>query len=369
MEKNFSVRLLASISELESKELNPLSDSLFFSFEWFKAIEEAACLPAKPMHAAVFSGKTLAAFLPCYEMHGAEFIPFSKTLGTLSPFFRFLGFKDNSYLSVFSPYCLESRFLVNSAFSADREKLFSLALEAIKEKARKKNQFIAAPYVSGKGALLESLLSNNGFYSKGAFDCAEIDCSAASFDAFLSSLSKNRRQKVIKEMNANKASGTRFFSSISFEGSGLLSSLADNTFFKHNGCKSPFTESFFRSIQGNMGEKARFFLAEKNGSILCFSLYFAGNRELTFFSSGSGALPGGNFAFFETSYYAPLRFAFDNGFSKLNLLSSDIETKKLRGAKTTQRKTMLFSGSGLKDFFLRALLFSAELRSRIQFRL
>lgn len=354
---SFTIKFVQSIDEVSRAELNTLSDSPFFSFEWFKAVEEADSLPATPSHIAVYSGNKLAAFLPCYKMRGSEFLPFSNTFGRLAFLFRLAGFQDKKYFSVFSPYCFNSSFLVKKSFSRESKELLYLALDVLEKKAAKNKEFVVFPYVVESDNWLQGRLTKRGFFTTGKIACAEIDCLASSFEEFLLSLSQRRRENVRKQLRRNRKNGVEVLCRKSFQDNKLLAELADKTFMKHNNCRGPFTEPFFSSIQKYLRDKVLFFVGKKEDRILCFSLCIAGKTELTSLLSGVDyPLPPNQFAFFESTYYSPLSHCFTSSYNRFNLLAGDIETKKLRGAKIVQRKIMLCSGNVFKDFFLKAVL-------------
>lgn len=173
---------------------------------------------------------------------------------------------------------------------------------------------------------------------------AVLELEVASFDEYLSMLSKKRRRTVRDDIRRFAASGLVVeqvaFSEVHQELAGILA--------KHNGRFG--ANSSVELLSRHLARQAEIFgddplclVVRVGGDIVAFSLSYQWQDELYLRIVGidHDRLPDDTRAYFTLAFYEPIRFAIKNGLSRIRLGLESSGAKVLRGAQVEPRWSMI----------------------------
>lgn len=154
-----------------------------------------------------------------------------------------------------------------------------------------------------------------GFSIRHGFQYHWENKSYRSFDDFLNSLKRKRRQQIASERRQveKAAVSVEILSGddLDPDHGSLMFEFSAATFLKKNGTMPYLTEGFFREIFASMKERIVLFLARSEGRPVAAALHFRENDRL--FGRYWGGFSDFKFLHFELCYYAPIQYAIEQG--------------------------------------------------------
>ena len=180
-------------------------------------------------------------------------------------------------------------------------------------------------------------------YAEAAINAVcQLDIRWASFEDYLHSLSSNRRTAVRREIRAFEADGLRVELS---DGAVLDAELAEmHANLQHRYAQAGDPSAIlhgFDVAREKLGERLRVFVARAGATPVGFitALEFEGTlhvRQAGFAESRGSET---RFVYFNTVFYAPIRYAIEAGLDRIDYSYASFEAKQARGCSTTPRTT------------------------------
>ena len=348
MADGLDVKVLRSVDDIGKAALNSVADDGFFTFEWFKTLEQQSPSIVDPYYVAVYRENEIVAFAPCfidesdsYFYYGCHVFPFMKTVLNWG---SHLGLWKKHLLLCYSPYSFSSQVLVRKA--EEKEEIVNLVSKKIDELCRKQRiLFSSFPFVSEADKELMSGLQASNYLDflwwKRAF---HLDVHFSDFEDYRMSLGRKARRSIRADVNRfNKGEETIEELSHFGESSETLSTLYSNLYSRYNEDReNPYTAEFFSTLAEFAEDKVKVFAAKRNNEIVGFCLCLLQGNTLNCWICGFkyDSEMRKSSLYFNLVYYAPITWAIRNGIRRINY-RIEAENVKLRvGCK--ERKVFSF---------------------------
>jgi predicted N-acyltransferase len=335
-----NVRVFKTVDGIGREAIDSLVDDGFFTYGWFKTLETSKPINLNPFYVTAYDKGKLAAFAPCfhdvadeYFRFGPSVVPFMKRVLNVHNRLR-LG--QNHVLLCYSPSCYRTKIFVERG---PNEGLLirdlSKEIDAICK--REKILFSSFLFVSEFDKNLSLHLSNLGYHKFLWASTFYLDVRWRSFEDYLGSLERGIRHKVRREMRSCRENGVAIEEMTEFKDlSTTLSDLSSNLLTKYNRRRTRlFQSSFFESLSDYAKGNAKVFIAKKKGAVVGFSLCLRQGKTLDAFHCGFNyeLLEKSDFTYFNLCYYAPIRWAIQEGIRKIYYRQTVERVKLRRGCK------------------------------------
>lgn len=321
---DYKLCVFNTVDDIGKDSLDAISSDGFFTYGWFKTLEEQKDFRMSPFYIAVYNQDKLVAFTPCffdlldhYFSYGPHVFPFMNRFLNIGDR---LGLWKKHVLLCYSPFCFRSKIIMDETLR--NPIIFALISQKINEICRKDRiLFSSFLFVSEFDVLLAKTLQNFGYIRFPWLNTLYLDVHWSSFEDFLVNLKRNIRKKILREIRYFNKSGLTLegYSNIE-ELSERLSVLYANVFRKYSGDKpSPYGSSFFRNLSRFAGNKIKLFTAKKGNEIIAFSLTLRQKNTLDvcMFGSDYNSRTKTDFAYFNVTYYEPIKWAIQEGIRKI----------------------------------------------------
>jgi predicted N-acyltransferase len=332
------VKVFRSVDEIGKDAIDSISNDGFFTYGWFKTLETQKSFDVRPFYIAVYDGGKLVAIAPCFAdiedhffIEGPKF-PFMKKLLSLG---KRVGFCEDHVLLCYSPFCPRSKVLLGK--SREGKTILRLLSEKIEEICKKqKFMFSSFLFVSEFDKLLTENLQKLGYLQFPGTTTLYLDIEWSTFEDYLKSLKHKTRMNIRREIKKCAENGVSI-EERDFEGlSAKLPPLLTNLFWKYDkNANNLFDQSFFCKLEDYARDTAKVFLAEKNDEVVGFSMSLRQRDVLDIFMCGFDyeAQTKTDFTYFNLCYYAPIRWAIEEGIKKIYYRRKAEKVKLNRGCK------------------------------------
>jgi predicted N-acyltransferase len=324
MATDYELRVFNAVDEISKDQIDAISNDPFFTYGWFKTLEEQKDFRISPFYIAAYNQSKLVAFAPCfvdslnhYFSYGRQVIPLMKNILSIG---NRLGLWNKHVLLCYSPFCFRSKILTDETFR--NPIIFASIYKKINEICRKERiLFSSFLFVSEFDDLITRSLENFGYIRFPWINTLYLDVPWSSFEAFLASFKCKTRKDIRREIRKFNQSGLTMEPNSNMEElSERLSVLYANMFRKYNRDKpSPYGASFFRSLSRFAEDKIKLFTAKKGGETVAFSLDLRHKDTIDGFMFGSdyNSRTKSDFAYFNLVYYEPIKWAIQEGINKI----------------------------------------------------
>ena len=212
-----------------------------------------------------------------------------------------------------------------------------LLSEKIEEICKKqKFMFSSFLFVSEFDKLLTENLQKLGYLQFPGTTTLYLDIEWSTFEDYLKSLKHKTRMNIRREIKKCAENGVSI-EERDFEGlSAKLPPLLTNLFWKYDkNANNLFDQSFFCKLEDYARDTAKVFLAEKNDEVVGFSMSLRQRDVLDIFMCGFDyeAQTKTDFTYFNLCYYAPIRWAIEEGIKKIYYRRKAEKVKLNRGCK------------------------------------
>ncbi len=167
------------------------------------------------------------------------------------------------------------------------------------------------------------------------------------------SLSCKPRKNIKRELKKSDENGVKIKTISEFgDLSSVLSNLYSNLYMKYNKRQSPYYDaSFFESLSMHAADKTILFVATKNGKIVGFTLCMQQKENLEGFKCGFdySACSTNDYAYFNLLYYAPIKWAIENGIKEVYYGAGMEEIKLRRGCTPDESFCFVKTHDGILD--------------------
>ncbi|GGO60769.1 GNAT family N-acetyltransferase [Nonomuraea cavernae] len=348
---SWTVSSVPSIHKVDPAEWDRVAGGrgLYVSHPWLTATEEAAENRGATEYLLVHQGPELRAAMALYPRTRP---PEDRFYDVISQFAEPSGCEDREgwYPSVLGGTIAAywNDLLVDrTAPPQARDTAMKLLLEAF-DRARA-GRAAALRYLTAEAA--EAAGAHFGeraqvFFSGGAQ--TTIDVQWSSFEDYLSWLPGRRRIEAgreIRKFHAWEADLTSpGFGDRIGELAPLVAQLKSN--YGHAADESTISDQL-HAQEKYLGDRAKVFASELSGRVVAFSLSFVWENELYVRSVGFDyARTERTFAYFNLTYYEPIRFAIENGLRRVHLGLGTYEAKQARGARLEPSWCVVFPPAG-----------------------
>lgn len=120
MTAKYEVRVFNTIDGIGKEPIDVISNDPFFTYGWFKTLEEQKDFKIAPFYIAVYKQNNLVAFAPCfidlfnhYFSYGPYVVPFMRSLLKIGNTLRLW---KKQVLLCYSPFCFRSKIQVGENF-------------------------------------------------------------------------------------------------------------------------------------------------------------------------------------------------------------------------------------------------------------
>lgn len=339
MAKPLRIETVDSLAAVDETEWMRLAQgrSLYLSHRWLRAVERDPALETRYILARGHDG-SLAAAMPCYLWRGVGgwttstydlTWPVSKLLGSDS--MRREEWFPTLLVGARAGYVNEPLAHSTSGAAAVLARSFELAdeLGACSAAAMYLTR-PAADQVAGTVDGVVTLLWGLG-------TCMNVEWD--SFEGYLESLNAHRRATVRRDLG-RASSGE---ATVAIEPLSQLvhdgARLAANVQRRYGGSDTTDSvEEYLASLAAELDAESRVFAARRGSDLLGFGLAFEHERSLYMRLVGFDyERMGSESLYFEVCYYAPIRFAAENGLRAIDFGAASHRPKLLRGARPSPR--------------------------------
>jgi predicted N-acyltransferase len=190
-------------------------------------------------------------------------------------------------------------------------------------------------FVSEFDRLLMGSLQNMGYLRFLGTTTLYLDVKLPSFEDYLKSLKRKTRQNIRREIRKCAENGVTIEEGDLRDLSMKLSELFSALHSKYQTSKCAFDSSFFITLSKHARNNTKVFVAEKNNKVVGFSLSVRQGNVLDVFIVGFDyeARTNTDFTYFNVCYYAPIRWAIDEGIKKIYYRFKAEKVKLDRGCK------------------------------------
>jgi len=348
MAVDYKLRVFNTVDDIGKDSIDAISSDGFFTYGWFKTLEEQKDFRISPFYIAAYNQDKLVAFAPCffdlldhYFSYGPHVFPFMNRFLNIG---NRLGLWKKHVLLCYSPFCFRSKILIDETFR--NPIIFALIYQKINEICRKERiLFSSFLFVSEFDVLLAKTLQKFGYIRFPWLNTLYLDVHWSSFEDFLASLKHKIRKDIRREIRKFNQSGLTLERNSNIEElSERLSVLYTNLFRKYNRDKpSPYGPSFFRDLSRFAGDKIKLFTAKKGSEIIAFSLTLRQKNTLDGYMFGSdyNSRTKTDFAYFNLVYYEAIKWAIQEGIRKIYYRLAAENVKMRIGCKPEKNSTFI----------------------------
>lgn len=333
------VKVFRSVDEIGKDSIDSLSDDGFFTYGWFKTLETQQSFDFSPIYIAIYEEGKLVAVAPCFAdlqdhffVDGPRIMPFMKKLLSLG---QRIGLCQDHVLLCYSPFCLRSKVLLGKR--SEQKLILRLLSKKIDEICEKQRfLFSSFLFVSEFDDLLRENLQSLGYLRSTGTTTLYLDVKWSSFEDYLKSLKRKTRMNIRREIKKCAENGVTIKERDLKGLSANLPVLLSNLFSKYDkNAKNYFDNSFFCKFEEYAKDTAKVFVAEKNDELVGFSLSMRQRDVLDVFMCGFNyeAQTNTDFTYFNLCYYAPIRWAIEEGIKKIYYRRKAEKVKLDRGCK------------------------------------
>ena len=325
MANDYDLRVFRSIDAIDKDQIDSISNDSFFTYGWFKTLEEQKDFEISPFYVAAYKQDNLVAFVPCFIdlfdhffYYGPYVIfPFMKRLLKIG---NKLGLWQKHVLLCYSPFCFRSKVLV--AEDSRDPLLFGLIIKKINEICRKERiLFSSFLFVSQFDNLLAAALQKSRYSKFFRLNTLYLDVPWSSFEVYLVGCKYETRKDIRREIKKFSQSGLIVENNSNIEDlSERLSLLHANLSQKYNSHMTPrYGPSFFESLNKFAGDKIRLFTAKKGSTIVAYCLALKQKQTLDCYLFGSdySFRTNTDFAYFNLAYYEPIKWSIQEGIKRI----------------------------------------------------
>ncbi|MEM2143747.1 MAG: GNAT family N-acetyltransferase [Candidatus Jordarchaeaceae archaeon] len=336
MFERYDVRVFNKIEDLGRDSLDAISDDPFFTYEWFKTLEEQKDFKIAPFYIAAYHQGELVAFTPCFvdllDHYFSYCPPVFPYMNRVLRIGNRLKLWNMHVLLCYSPFCFRSKILVNANFK--KSLIYSLICLKINEICKKERiLFSVFPFIAESDLLLTRTLGNFNYLRFPWLNTLYLPVNWYSFDEYLASFKCSVRRNIRREIMKFNQSGLKLEEDADIIGlSERLSVLYAKTFGKYNRDKtSPYGPSFFSCLGKFCRDKIKLFTAKSGSETVAFCLCLR-HRDVAdayMFGSDYNFRTNTDFAYFNLAYYEPIKWAIRDGIGKIfyRLAAEDVKLK------------------------------------------
>jgi predicted N-acyltransferase len=271
---------------------------------------------------------------------------------------RELGYCQSHGLICYSPFSLRSKILLKKD---PQGKLF---LNQISNKIddicrEKRILFSSFLFVSESDEILINNLNNLGYSRFDGTTTFYLDVQWSSFEDYLKSLKQMNRHSIRREIRKCAENGITIKETDLKDLSKEMSVLVSNLISKYNkNSDNPFDIGFFSKLDQYARDKIKLFIAEKNGDIIGFSLCLRQRNALDVWMCGFNyeVQTNTDFTYFNLCYYAPIRWAIENGYKKIYYRRKSERAKLYRGCKLETTYSFVKCHDAVLSFWINKVL-------------
>lgn len=333
----FNIRIFSNVDLMGKGSVNSISDDPFYTYGWFKTLEEHKRLELSQFYISVYYRNNLVAFAPCF-FEPLESFTKSKALKALINAGCKFNLLNKQVLICSCPYCFRSRLIVDVNFK--NSLIYPLILQKIDEICKERRiLFSAFPYVYESDILLQKTLRNSGYLKFLRHDTFYMNICWASFEDYLASRKYGIRKDIRREIRKFNQSGLIIETNPNIpQISKKLSILFANWLKKYKSNLSSFDSSFFADLGIFAGDNIKLFVAKKDCEIIAFCLIFRHKdvADVCMFGTDYSQRTKNDFAYFNLVYYEPIKWAIENNIRKI-YYGPTAENVKLRFGCTSEK--------------------------------
>ncbi|MEM2143945.1 MAG: peptidogalycan biosysnthesis protein [Candidatus Jordarchaeaceae archaeon] len=246
---------------------------------------------------------------------------------------KLTGLFEDHVLLCYSPMCLRSTVLfANGVNKLSALRLVSSGIDSVCR--RERILFSSFLFVPENDKQLTSGLESLG-YTKYSYDSTlYLDVVWASFDEYIKSLDYSVRKNVRREIKKFAESGAKIALVNDFgELSSTLTKLRGNLLRKYGVENSPCAAISYKELNTFARDITKMFVIVKNNAVIgfCCCFKYGSTMELSHCGFDYDALEKTDFAYFNVVYYAPIRWAIENGVQRIFAARALPEVKRKRG--------------------------------------
>jgi hypothetical protein len=369
------VKIFRSIDAIGRESINSIASDAFFSYEWLKTLEsqQEFSVGRAPIYFAAYSEGKLIAFVPsfiqpillekvfyqyfCRPKLQRYILPYLNRMLILS---QQVGLSQDRMLISSSPFSCSSKVLIN--MNSEKTHILNLLLEKIDVFCKKeKFMFNAFLFVSEFDKLLMDNLPTVKYSKSPGLTTSYLDVRWTSFEDYLKAFNCKVRKNIKREIRKSAENGV---SIEELESGDIPEFISESTLnFSRNNknvCVASYS-SFFSKLNEYAKDSIKIFVAKKNNKKVGFSLNLRKGDILdTCFAGFSyDVLTNTDFVFYNVCYYAPIRWAIEEGIKRVYFRDGAVDMMAHRGCKL--EKTYAFVKC--YDRLLGPLINSASLTS------
>lgn len=323
----YKIKIFSSAEEIKDF-LNENAKNVFFSYGWFKTVESMN-IKTKPYYICMYSYNKLVAVASCFTQYEELFetdtssgILFGKTARIVNKLLNFI-----PSLVCYSPLSQSSGII-----GKKNKEILDRILTEMKNTC-KDNSIKCYCFTFVSDPEMVNLLKDSGLEKCYLFDKNILDIKNT-FCEYKKSLSRNMRSNINREMTKAEMLGIKVRYANKIKGHAeRLSELYNINYKKYFKKTSPLDASFFKSIEHHLKNKFVLFLAEKDESVIAFSLFFKDGQTLHAYKTGYDPKYRG--LYFNVFYNFPIKYAIENKFKQINFGATLSNMKRRRGCKQT----------------------------------
>lgn len=332
-------RVFKTIDEIGKDAINSLVDDPFFTYGWLRTLETSnPPIKLDPFYVTVYNDGKLAGFTPCfrdlagqYFQYGPQVIPFMKKSLTLGNRLR-IG--QNHVLLCYSPWCFRTK-----VFSAEEQneqiiRSLSAAIDSICKMER--IWFSSFLFVSEFDKDLMATLEKLGYHKFFWKNTLYIKVEWKNLDEYIKFLRTEFRHQVKKEIKSCFKNGITIEVVSDFKKlSRILSDLSYEQTTKYNKWAQRLEPSFYETLYECAKDNVVVFLAKRHEEIIGFTLFIRKDNSADGFIAGFdySLQKKSDFTYFNLAYYAPIKWAIEQGIQKIYYRWGSEDAKYKRGCK------------------------------------
>ena len=342
---NQRLQICRNIDGIGKNALDSIADDPFFTYGYFKTLENIGTKDSpkiEPFYLSVLHGDKINAVAPCYiELFNHHPSAANRIKKAIFAIGDRAGFFPAQLLNCYSPNSFHSKILRNDNNLKDLD----VILKGIDDFCKQQGiPFSSFRYVSEFDNPLINKLENFGYQRLSTAETLYLDVQWNNFDDYLKERAKKIRDNIKREIKKCRESGIIILEQSEFEKiSEQLYDFHTNLFSKYNnGAKSPYSVSFFQSLNQHAKDKTKLLTAIKDGKLVGFSLLLLHKSQLDVYFCGFDYESLGNtdFIYFNLVYYEPIKLAIKLGIKRIHFRLAAEDVKLKRGCK--REKTYWF---------------------------
>lgn len=242
------------------------------------------------------------------------------------------GALPRAWLLAASPLSFRSGIAAAELAPAERGLAFGAVIAALEEAAREERAGLWFTRVPGEDATLRGALSARGFAEVFMTHDHLIDDAGEGIDHYLQKFRANARSKHRREMARARKAGLRFETTTRLGDISLDLSRQYATMYRKYGADHfAHPPAFWAALERHLGPAAEALLCYQGAELTRFSVLLH-KQDLWAYRGGAVAEAGDGAAYFNVSYYEPIRRAAELRARRLWLGPGSFATKRHRGA-------------------------------------